>query len=954
MDRNTLSVLHFDDYQLIFNLIDEGICTIEKVDAKPDEPIDFRYIHTNPAFEKVTGLIGIVGKTMREVLPDISDNIMQVYDNVIKTGQPVRFESYEKSLDLWFSAYAFPIGEVEQKRIAVIFNDISVIKRLQLTLRENYACKEFLLKLSDAIRSISDPAQIQMTACRVLGEYIGASRVLYGDVINEKEVVISHDYADGVLSLAAHLNIKDFSQFTVDTYISGKPVVIHNIYTDTRLTEDKRNAFKSIQAAANIGLGLVKNGKWAAVFGVHQSQPRNWTPLEIYLIQETAERTWAAVERAKAEAEKERLLTQVFDERERLRAVIRSIDDELWITDAKGYITLMNPAAQRAQGLPAGKKSISEIVDLLEIMEPDGSPRPRENAPLLRSLKGETVCGEEIIRHFTTGEPRYRQFNCAPIRDQLGNIAGSVAVSRDITEAKRAEREMKESEARALKVIETERRRLYDMFDRLPAMICLITTDYHVAFANQAFRERFGESHGRHCYEYCMGKLDSPCEFCEAFQVFKTLKPHHWEIATPDGSVLDIYDHPFTDADGSPLVLEMALDITQRKQAEKGLRESEYRATELVRELEEADKNKNHYISVLSHELRNPLAAISVGLSVLEVSGDEQQIESAKEIMKRQVNQLCKLVDDLLDLTRITQNRIKLRKEIILLNEIVRDAVKDIKPEFAKKGVKIWEKELDRAIILSADPIRISQCVGNLLRNALKFTPEKGNVWVSLKQEKGEAVLSVEDDGIGINPEILAELFTPFTQADASLDRYDNNGLGLGLSIVKGNIEMHGGSVSAASDGLGKGASFTIRLPVSTEIDEMQRHAAVPKAGRAIRILFIEDNKDLAELLSSAVSMLGHEVYAAYDGLEGIAKARDMQPDVIFCDIGLPGKSGYKVAKTIREDGKLKSTYLVALTGYASEYDIEHAKESGFDRHLAKPVNAGDIEIVLSEALSRQ
>jgi CheY-like chemotaxis protein len=387
---------------------------------------------------------------------------------------------------------------------------------------------------------------------------------------------------------------------------------------------------------------------------------------------------------------------------------------------------------------------------------------------------------------------------------------------------------------------------------------------------------------------------------------------------------------------------------------EVALRESEGRALGLVKELEEADKSKNQFISALSHEFRNPLAVITVGLSVLEVSTDKQQTESVKEIIKRQVDQLCKLVDDLLDLTRITQNKIRLKKESIIFNKIVRDAVEDIRPEFDKKGVHVWDNIQTLPIFLYADPTRMIQCVGNLLHNAVKFTPANGNVWVSLKQENNEAVLCVQDNGIGISQGILEKLFQPFTQADDSLDRYENNGLGLGLSIVKGIVDLHDGTVSATSEGMGKGALFTIRFPISESYTEKQGNMAIKKARRCFTILVIEDNKDLAELLRSMINMLGHEAYTAHNGIEGIAKAREIQPDIIFCDIGLPVKNGFEVAKIIREDAKLKNAFLIALSGYAGEHDIDQAIKSGFDRHLAKPIDMDTLKRMLSEDLDRR
>jgi signal transduction histidine kinase len=261
------------------------------------------------------------------------------------------------------------------------------------------------------------------------------------------------------------------------------------------------------------------------------------------------------------------------------------------------------------------------------------------------------------------------------------------------------------------------------------------------------------------------------------------------------------------------VLARQAADIIERKKSEDQLRESELRAMALVEELKRADHSKNEFLNALSHELRNPLATIVAELSLLDLTEDTQKIAQAKEIMQRQINQLCHLVDDLLDITRITNNKIELKKERTELNKLVSSIAEDYTKLFEEKGVAIKTVINMSPIILKADSVRLKQAVGNLLHNALKFTESGGVIHLSVYQEQNEAVIRVKDNGIGINPDFLPNLYEPFKQADKSLDRRDG-GLGLGLSIVKGITQLHGGSVSAASDGLGKGSKFRIRLPL--------------------------------------------------------------------------------------------------------------------------------------------
>lgn len=258
-----------------------------------------------------------------------------------------------------------------------------------------------------------------------------------------------------------------------------------------------------------------------------------------------------------------------------------------------------------------------------------------------------------------------------------------------------------------------------------------------------------------------------------------------------------------------------ASDITKRKRVEQELRESKKHSHNLIKELEGADKNKDQFISVLSHELKNPLAAILAGVQMLDITQDTDLITKSKEVIKRQTDKLCRLVDDLLELTRITQNKINLKRKNINLNETVRNIVGDVILGYEKKGIKFGAKIQAEPIFLNADPVRIAQTIENILTNALKFTQENGTVQLTLKREGNCAVINIKDNGIGINPESLPHLFKPFTQADDTLDR-SNGGLGLGLSIVKGIVDLHGGTVSAYSDGLGKGSTFTIRLPIAS------------------------------------------------------------------------------------------------------------------------------------------
>jgi len=395
---------------------------------------------------------------------------------------------------------------------------------------------------------------------------------------------------------------------------------------------------------------------------------------------------------------------------------------------------------------------------------------------------------------------------------------------------------------------------------------------------------------------------------------------------------------PLVGAEGQvDRILAMSMDVTAQRR--------------MVRELRDADQRKSEFIAVLSHELRNPLAAIRLSLHVLEnTESQSDEARGARRIMDRQVGQLVHLVDDLLDVSRITQNKIQLQRHRLDINALVRATIDDNRAHLEKGGVQI-EAGLARApIYVNADGVRIAQVLTNLLANAVNFTPPGGRATVTVSSSDADraAVLSVTDTGSGIEPELLPRLFQPFMQAGRPAARA-GGGLGLGLALVKGLVELHGGSVSARSAGRDKGAEFVVRLPLDEQAVAVPRVPATlgaPSAGR--RMLVIEDDEDIASAMCVVLEMVGHEVSVARTGPDGIAAVRASRPEVVLCDIGLPGMDGYEVARRIRSDASLSGTFLVALSGYAQDEDVAAARAAGFDAHLAKPASLEKVQRILA------
>lgn len=366
--------------------------------------------------------------------------------------------------------------------------------------------------------------------------------------------------------------------------------------------------------------------------------------------------------------------------------------------------------------------------------------------------------------------------------------------------------------------------------------------------------------------------------------------------------------------------------------------------------LKEADQRKDEFLAMLAHELRNPLAPVRNAVEILRLVGpSDPVVNKAREIISRQVSHMARLVDDLLDVARIARGKIQLRTERCDLAAIVRQTAEDYRSTFSAGEVKLTVNVTTAPLFIMGDITRLAQVIGNLLHNASKFTPRGESVTVSAELDPTGhmAVIAIQDTGVGLDANILQRMFEPFHQADQALDR-NKGGLGLGLALVKGLIQLHGGSVTAESAGTGKGALFTLRLPVlapdltpDTRIDPAQPSAEAQR----LRILLIEDNRDAARSMQLLLSLQGHEVSLAFDGHEGLDAIRAARPEVIISDLGLPGgMDGYAIAKTIRDDPQYQDVYLIALSGYGQEEDRKKAQESGFDLHLVKPVDPAALK----------
>ena len=401
---------------------------------------------------------------------------------------------------------------------------------------------------------------------------------------------------------------------------------------------------------------------------------------------------------------------------------------------------------------------------------------------------------------------------------------------------------------------------------------------------------------------------------------------------------------------------ELEQEIAARRQAEDALQrtndELETRVLERTEALKEADRHKDRFLATLAHELRNPLAPIRNAIDLIQqANGNADVVQRASQIMERQVGQMVRLVDDLLDLSRITQGKVQLRKEQVELAAVVKIAVESSRSFIEAQGHELTVTLSPDSIYLDADPTRLAQVFVNILDNAAKYMEKGGHIWLTVERQGKEAVVSVRDTGIGIAAEHLPHLFEMFSQVALALER-SQGGLGIGLSLVRGLVELHGGQVEARSGGIGKGSEFIVRLPAVEGL--VRQKPQQPETDNSFaniqkrRILAVDDNRDTADSLGLMLQMMGHEVRTAYGGLAAVQVAATFRPEVILLDIGMPELNGYEVARQIRQQLWGKEVTVIALTGWGQEEDKRRALEAGFDYHLTKPVEGDAVQKLLA------
>ena len=613
-----------------------------------------------------------------------------------------------------------------------------------------------------------------------------------------------------------------------------------------------------------------------------------------------------------------------------LAAIVASSEDGIISKTLDGVITSWNRGAERLFGWTA-HEAIGQSIHL--IVPPE--LREQERDILDRLRRGERIEHLDVERRRKDGSSVHVSVMISPVYDRHGHIIGASKTARDITARKDWEERLREQRDVMQLAMSTARMGAWTRD------LVLDTVWWSPEFAEifgmspddtHYTRERLFEFLKVEDRERLRRIVETAIKEHKDYAVdfeFRHARSGEWRWMESRGRA------EFA-PDGRPIKLYgVVIDITERRRA--------------VEALQEADRRKDEFLATLAHELRNPLAPISSGLHILRSAKDEGHRSIALEIMERQVNQMVRLVDDLLDVARITTGKVEVRQEPVDLAAVIKDAIETSQPLLTDRGQPFTVVSSDQPVFVNGDRLRLAQVFANLMNNSAKYSEPGQPVSITFGRDGNDAVVRVKDAGMGIHREMLPRVFDMFRQADRTGGR-SRGGLGIGLSLVKRIVEMHGGTVTAHSDGLGLGSEFVVRIPAveGPRRDLPADLSAADRSPARRRILVVDDNADAAESLAALLSISGHETRMAHDGPEALQQAERFHPDIVFLDIGMPTLDGHETARLIRKQPWGKDMVLVALTGWGQHEDRRRSKDAGFNHHLVKPADPVVVEKLLA------
>lgn len=614
----------------------------------------------------------------------------------------------------------------------------------------------------------------------------------------------------------------------------------------------------------------------------------------------------------------------------RFRQLADAMPQVVWIADSQGSVSYYNSRVEHLSGIV---REANDTWNWKPALHPDDIDKTNEAWTKAMQSRTPYQCEHRI--RVSDGSYHWHLSRALPVVGSQG-VAQWYGTATDIHDLKVSQFTLKES-----------RERFRAFMDSSPALAWVKDEYGRYVFLNRAYEQRFGVR-----LQDWLGKTDFEVWPTEMAHVLRQNDEKALQATAPietfeeaieeDGrqSVWWSFKFVYSDGSGGRYVGGIAYDVTEQKKAQSEL-------TELATRLAEADRRKDDFLATLAHELRNPLAPIRTGLEVLRMAVNQPAIiEEVRCTMERQTNQLVSLVDDLLDVSRITRGKLELRKCRVELSDVMRNAIEIAKPAIDYMHQAFSVDMPQPAIQLEADPHRLTQVISNLLLNASHYTPEGGHIWLSAERQGSDMVLTVRDDGIGVPANMHQRIFEMFAQIEEREMEKGYRGLGIGLTLVKSLVQMHGGNVEVYSEGVNRGSEFRVHLPALIEAADDGKPSSVndiATPGNSLRVLVVDDNTAAVKTLGMVVKMLGHEVRTADDGRQAIKDAAEFLPDLVLLDIGMPKMNGYETAQHIRQQPWGRNMMLVALTGWGQDDDKRRTKEAGFDDHLVKPAEISEL-----------
>lgn len=619
---------------------------------------------------------------------------------------------------------------------------------------------------------------------------------------------------------------------------------------------------------------------------------------------------------------------------QRLQLLIDAVTDYgIFVLDPQGHIVSWNTGAQRLKGY-SREEILGHHFSIFYPPEAVASGWPQEE---LRRASAQGRFEDEGWRVRKDGTRFWANVVITTLRETDGTLAGFAKITRDLTERRQHEEALRQSEQRLRLLVENVRDYAIFMLD--PEGVVRSWNKGAQAIMGYTASEIIGRHFSTFYTPDDLAAAKPELELKVALEKSR-VEDEGWRVRK-DGTLFWANVVVTAVRDGSGRLLGFAKvtrDMSDRTRLE---------------ELERSSRRMSEFLAMLAHELRNPLAPIRNAVTIMQLETlNSPVLRNCRDVIDRQLTHVTRLVDDLLDVGRLTTGKIKLRKEMLRLGEVAHRSAETVRPLIEARRHQLDIEVPVQPVYVNGDSVRLSQVVQNLLVNAAKYTPEGGRILLRLAQSDGFAVITVEDNGSGIEPEQLDSIFELFVQAEAGSGT--ESGLGIGLTLARSLVEMHGGSLMAYSAGLGQGSTFTVHLPAAAQVAEEDRDpgGAVPAGG--LRVLVVDDNRDSADSATDILRLLGNRVETAYDGPGAVAAAQRFQPQVIVLDLAMPGMDGFEARRQLRAQPGLGQSFMIAMTGFGNEDDKRRTRAAGFDAHLTKPVELDALIALMNEARERR